>query len=261
MRATWQIFRRELGAFFTSPMAYVVMTLFLIIMGFFFFVLTSRFTQSFGEMMMWAQMQGMPPDFNFNANEMILEPLFYQAAVVLLFLAPMLTMRLFAEENQLGTVELLLTCPVRDIEVILGKFLASLTVVAVMFALTLVYPIFTAYQTSLEIGPILTGYIGLLLLASAFLAVGIFYSSLTENQIVAGALTFATLLALWLIAALVQTDAVTGGLQSFLTETSIILRYEDFARGVINLGDGLYYLTITALGLFLTVNVLDSKVH
>lgn len=261
MANVWHIYRRELTTYFTTPIAYVVMTLFLIIIGVFFFVNVSQFVQRYDEMMMWSQMQGMPPDINFNANELIVRNLMFQMAVVLLFVAPMLTMRLFAEENQLGTIELLLTCPVRDIEVILGKFLAAVTVFAVLLAITIAYPLWLSTQTTLEFGPIFSGYLGLLLLSAAFAGVGVFFSSLTENQIVAAALTFATLLFLWLLAALVQTESVTGGLQAFLRETSIIQRYEDFSQGVLNLGDALYYLTVAFLGIFLTVNVLDTKVH
>jgi ABC-2 type transport system permease protein len=161
----------------------------------------------------------------------------------------------------MGTIELLLTAPVRDVEVILGKFLAALTVCAAILGISLVYPIWLHFQTSLEAGPILTGYLGLLFLAGAFVAIGIFFSSITENQIVAGALTFATLLFLWLLAALVQSNTVEGGIGEFLSSASIILRYENFAQGVVNLGDSLYYLSVTAFALFLTVNVLDTKVH
>lgn len=261
MRNVWHIYRREIGTFFTTPMAYVVMTLFTIIANVFFYVRTTQFVQEYANATLMAQMRGMPPDMNFNATELIVAFMFYQMGVVLLFLVPMLTMRLFAEENQMGTIELLLTCPVRDIEVILGKFLAALSVCAVVFAISIVYPLWLSFQTALETGPILTGYLGLLLLASAFVGIGIFFSSITENQIVAGALTFATLLFLWLLAALVQTNTVESGLTELLSSASIILRFQNFAQGVVNLGDALYYLSVTGFALFLTVNVLDSKVH
>jgi ABC-2 type transport system permease protein len=256
MAAIWHIYRREVGTYFTTPMAYVVMTLFLIIVDVFFFNNVSEFVTR-----LQMQMGQVPPDFAFNANELIVRSLLFQMAVVLLFLAPMITMRLFAEENQLGTIEMLLTCPVRDIEVILAKYLAAMTVFVVLLGVTLVYPIFLAFQTRLEIGPILCGYFGLLLLASTFTAIGLFYSSLTENQIVAAALTFATLLFLWLLAALVESDMVAGGLSEFLREISIVLRFVDLSGGLIDLGDVVYYLTLTAFGLFLTVNVLDTRVH
>jgi ABC-2 type transport system permease protein len=182
-------------------------------------------------------------------------------SIVMLFLAPMVTMRLFAEENQLGTIETLLTCPVRDVEVILGKFLAAMTVFAVLLILTFAYPAFLSFQTSLEMGPIFTGYLGLLLLAAVFTSVGLFFSSMTENQIIAAALTFATLLVLWLTVAVVQSNMITSGLSAFLRETSLIVRQGSFSEGLIDLGDMVYHLTITAFGLFLTVNVLDAKVH
>lgn len=261
MRNIWHIFRREIGNYFTTPVAYVVITLFIIITNVFFFLLVDRFSAYSGQYLAMMQFGQVPPDVDLNATAMIISPLFVQMAIILLFLTPMLTMRLFAEEHQLGTIEMLLTCPVRDLEVILGKFLAAMAVCAVMLGITIAYPIFISFHAGLEMGPIVSGYFGLLLMCSAFVGIGIFFSSLTENQIVAGALTFATLLFLWLMMGLVQTDTITAGLSAFLRETAIVLRFEDFAQGVINLGDAFYFITVAAFGLFLTANVLDSKVH
>jgi ABC-2 type transport system permease protein len=261
MRAVWHIYRREVGTYFTTPMAYVMMTLFLVLMNIFFFNGVSVFVDNYRQIQMELQMGRLPPDFNFNATEIIMGRMFGSMSIVMLFLAPMVTMRLFAEENQLGTIETLLTCPVRDVEVILGKFLAAMTVFAVLLILTFAYPAFLSFQTSLEMGPIFTGYLGLLLLAAVFTSVGLFFSSMTENQIIAAALTFATLLVLWLTVAVVQSNMITSGLSAFLRETSLIVRQGSFSEGLIDLGDMVYHLTITAFGLFLTVNVLDAKVH
>ena len=143
----------------------------------------------------------MQPQFgqNLNVIENVMRPLFSNMSVVLLFFIPMLTMRLFAEERKSGTIELLLTYPVRDGEVLAGKYLAALALYVLLLALTLLYPGLVAYFTRVEWGPILTGYLGLVLTGAAFLAVGVLVSSLTENQIVAGFGTFGILLAFWIV--------------------------------------------------------------
>jgi ABC-2 type transport system permease protein len=261
MANIWHIYRREIASYFTTPIAYVVMTLFLIILGVFFINDVGFFVRNYEDMMMSRMQMQMSGDFNINATQIIVGQLFFQTAVVLLFVAPMITMRLFSEEHQLGTIELLLTAPVRHIDVIIGKFLACVSVFVVMLVLTFAFPIYLSFKTDLEMGPILSGYFGLFMLVLTFSGIGLFFSSLTENQIVAAALTFATLLCLWLLAAFVETNTITGGLAAFVRQTSLIERFQNFAQGVINLGDVLYYLTISAFGLFLTINVLDTKVH
>ena len=124
--------------------------------------------------------------------EGVLRPLFQNVSVIMLLMMPILTMRLFSEEKKSGTIELLLTYPVRDGEVLLGKYLAALAVFAAMLVLTLAYPLIMAWVTPLELGPLATGYLGLLLQGAAFIAIGILISSLTENQIVAAVATFGT---------------------------------------------------------------------
>ena len=188
------VFKKEMRLYFGSPVAYVVFTFFLLISGWFFSQLLLFYSDA--SMASFTQ-----PQFRQNLNliENVMRPLFTNMSVVLLFFIPMLTMRLFAEEKRSGTIELLLTYPVRDGEVLAGKYLASLALFVLLLVLTLLYPGLVAYFTRVEWGPILTGYLGLLLTGAAFLAVGVLVSSMTENQIVAGFSTFGILLAFWIV--------------------------------------------------------------
>jgi ABC-2 type transport system permease protein len=169
----------------------------------------------------------------------------------------MLTTRLFAEEKKSGTIELLLTYPVRDGEVLAGKFLAAEALYAVLLALTLLYPAIVASFTRVEWGPILTGYLGLVLTGGTFLAVGLLISSLTENQIVAGFGTFGVLLALWIIGW--GAEFAGGSLRAVLQYLSITEHMDAFSRGLVDTKDLVYYLTAIAFALFLTLRSLDSK--
>jgi ABC-2 type transport system permease protein len=192
-----------------------------------------------------------------SVTEGVLRPLFQNISVIMLLMMPILTMRLFAEEKKSGTIELLLTYPVRDGEVLFGKYLAALTVFAGMLALTLVYPLLVAWTARLEWGPLVTGYLGLLLQGAAFIAVGILVSSLTENQIVAAVATFGTLLIFWVISW--ATDAAGPTFGRILTHLSLTEHFESFAKGVIETKDVIYYVNLTILSLFLTMRSLESK--
>ena len=191
---TWAVFKKELRLYFSSPIAYAVLTIFSLISGWFFY-------NVFGYYVMASMQAAMNPMMarDLSVIEGVLRPLFQNMSVIMLLMMPILTMRLFAEEKKSGTIELLLTYPVRDGEVLLGKYLAALAVFAAMLALTLAYPLIMAWVTPLEWGPLATGYLGLLLQGAAFIAIGILISSLTENQIVAAVATFGTLLIFWVI--------------------------------------------------------------
>jgi len=246
------VFRKEMRLYFGSPVAYVVFAFFLLISGWFF----SQIFLFYSDMSMRSFMQ---PQFgqNLNITENVMRPLFSNMSVVLLFFIPMLTMRLFAEEKRAGTMELLLTYPVRDGEVLAGKFLSALGLYAVLLALTLLYPGLVAYFTRVEWGPILTGYLGLVLVGATFLAVGLLISSLTENQIVAGFVTFGTLLAFWVIGW--GADFAGGNMRTVLQYLSITEHMDNFSRGLIDTKDVVYYASAIALALFLTLRSLESK--
>lgn len=235
------ICRRELHSYFGSFIAYILLAVFLLLSGYFFysdlifFVLFGGFTLATG---LW-------------------QFLFIDMRLVAMLVLPLVTMRLFAEEKKSGTIELLLTYPVRDGEVLLGKYLAALTVFAAMLVLTLAYPLIVAWVTRVEWGPLATGYLGLFLQGAAFIAIGILISSLTENQIVAAVATFGTLLIFWVIAW--ASDSAGGVLGRVLSHLSLTEHADSFAKGVIETKDLIYYVNLIILALFLTLRSLDSK--
>ncbi len=224
---------KEFKSYLASPMAYVVTAIFLAATGAVFSISPSTYMET-----------------SINGFLSI-------GGILLLLFTPLLTMRLLAEERKMGTMELLLTAPVRDSEVILGKFLGSLGILTAMLALTLYYPILLFLFGDPDIGPIVTGYLGLLLLGYAALAVGLFASSLSSNQIVAAVVAGGILLALWFV----------GMAASFLPQTlgkvinyiSISYYFPDFMRGVIDTRGVVYYLSVTALFLFLTIRSLENS--
>jgi ABC-2 type transport system permease protein len=248
----WPVFKKEMRLYFTSPVAWVVMTIFLFIAGYFFYSIFAFYTLASMQSAMNPQMGR-----ELNVTDSVLRPLFSNMSVILLLLMPLITMRLFAEERRSGTIELLLTYPVRDGAVLIAKYLAALTLYALMLALTLLYPGIVLYFTRVEWGPLLTGYLGLLLMGATFLAVGIFASSLTENQIVAAIVTFGVLLIFWIIGW--TAEFATGTLGAVLTHLSILEHNDTFAKGVLDTKDIIYYLNFTALALFLTLRSLESR--
>ena len=251
MRA-WSLFRKELRVYFSSPIAYAVLTIFSLIAGWFFY-------NVFGFYVLASMQAAMNPMMarDLSVVEGVLRPLFQNISVIMLLMMPILTMRLFSEEKKSGTIELLLTYPIRDGEVLVGKYLAALAVFAAMLALTLVYPLIMAWVTPLEWGPLATGYLGLLLQGAAFIAIGILISSLTENQIVAAVATFGTLLIFWVISW--ASDSAGGALGTVLSQLSLTEHFDSFSKGVIDTKDLIYYLNLTILALFLTLRSLDSN--
>ena len=233
MANVWAIARRELYSYFVSPVAYVVGALFLLISGFLFSIILGV------------------------SNEATMRPLFGNFAVIFLFIVPALTMRLLAEEQRTGTLELLLTAPVRDWELVLGKFLGVFLLLLAMLAVTLVYPAILVLAGNPDRGPVLAGYLGVILQGAAFLAVGLFASSLTQNQIIAALLAFVILLILWLADALGQfTTGRIGDLFRFL---SITRHFDEFPRGVIDTRNVIYFLSVIAAALFFTVLSVHSR--
>jgi ABC-2 type transport system permease protein len=175
----------------------------------------------------------------------------------MLLLMPLLTMRLFSEEKRSGTIELLLTYPVKDIEVVLGKFAACLAIFSIMLIFTFLYPILIKIYGRPETGPIITGYIGLFFMGAAFISFGIFASSLTENQVVAAVLSFGVLLFFWMAG--YSIGFVSPSIVSVLSYIALTQHLEGFAKGIIDSSDVIYYLNFTMLCLFLTLRALESK--
>jgi len=249
---TWPIFKKEIRLYFTSAVAYVVFTIFLLISGYFFYSIFAFFN-------LMSMQSAMNPALarDLNVTEGVMRPLFSNISVVMLLLMPILTMRLFAEEKKSGTIELLLTYPVRDGEVLLGKYAAAAVLYLAMLGATALYPGILAYFARLEWGPLLTGYLGLVLMGSTFLAIGVLASSLTENQIVAAVATFGVLLIFWVIGWSADFAGPVWG--KLLSHLSLLEHFDGFAKGVIDTKDVIYYVNSTILCLFLTLRSLESN--
>lgn len=248
----WPIFKKEMRLYFTSPVAWVVLTIFLFIAGYFFSSIFNFFSQASIQSAMNPQMGR-----DLNVTDSVMRPLFSNISVILLLLMPLVTMRLFAEERRAGTIELLLTYPVRDGAVLAGKYLAALALYALMIGLTVLYPLIVVYFARLEWGPVLTGYLGLLLMGATFIAVGVFASSLTDNQIVAAVTTFGVLLIFWVLGW--SADYAGGAAGRVLQFLSILEHNDSFSKGVLDTKDVLYYVNFTALALFLTLRSLEAR--
>ena len=245
------IAHKELKAYFASPIAYVVIGLFALMFGYFYYALLGIFIEQGMRMM---GLQGGPTQ---NVNEQMIRPLFLNTSVLLLFLLPMITMRTYAEEKRSGTIELLLTAPLTDVQIIMGKFLGAMAVYAAMLAVTFVHiGVLFAFGTP-EWIPIATGYLGLLLMGACFISVGLLISSFTRNQIVAGTITFAVFLLLWVIN---WVGPLTGPRMSpVLDYMSITSHLDDFTRGVVDTKHVVYYVSFIAFGLFLTARSVDTE--
>ncbi len=254
MRVVLAIIKKELKAYFASPIAYVVMTVFLFIIGFYFFALIQRFSE-----MTWAMRAQQQYQFgmqNLNINEEVVRPFFSIILTISLFIMPILTMRLFSEEMEAGTLELLFTSPVTEIQLIGGKYLASVIFYLLMILFTVPHMLILFKLSKPDIGTVLSGYAGLILVGLTFLAIGLFLSSLTKNQIVAAILSFGVLLILGIVSwASNFSDPTTGKVLSYL---SIFGHFEDFSKGVFDTKHLIYYLSFSFGGLFLTYTSLDS---
>lgn len=250
MRNVWIICRKELGSYFVSPVAYLLLTMFAVVFGFFFWNALGYFVF----MGMSSQMRGEM--FPMNVNEQIIRPLLSNISVIGLFLIPMITMRLFAEEKRTGTIELLVTSPIRDAEMILGKWLAAVLLYACILLLTAVNFIFLFKYGNPDWKPLAIGYLGLLLQAGALLAIGTFISTLTKNQIIAAAATFGVCLLLWVLEWVSGYETSTWAqVASYL---SVVTHFESFSKGMLVSKDALYYVTLTFFGLFLTARSIES---
>jgi len=233
LRTLLTIFRRELRSYFNSPVAYVVIVVFLAIVGWFF---SSNL---------------------FLMNVTSMRVVFELIPLVFLFFIPAITMRLLAEEQKTGTLELLTTRPVRDSEIVLGKFLAAWVLVGITLLPTLLYVIALASLGPLDVGPVVSGYLGLLLMAAVYIGIGIFASSLTENQIVAFIISFLIVLALFLLNKVLIY--VPEGLASTFEFLGIDYHFSNIARGVIDSRDLIYFVSLIGFSLLLATVSLERR--
>jgi ABC-2 type transport system permease protein len=250
MRNVWIICRKELRSYFVSPVAYLLLAMFAVVFGFFFWNILGFFIREGTEAMMSGQM------FPMNLNERVIRPLLSNISVVGLFLIPMITMRLFAEEKRTGTIELLATSPVSDVQVILGKWSAAVVLYGGMLLLSAVNFVCLFKYGRPDWKPLAIGYLGLLLQAGALLAIGTFISTLTKNQIIAGAVTFAVCLLLWILEWVTGFD--TAAWARVMAYMSVITHFESFAKGLLDSKDVIFYVTLIFLGLFLTARSMES---
>ena len=251
MRSIAAMYRKELQYYFQSVTAYVMIGLFLALSGYFFY----SFFRYYNYLSYQAAQE---PGFaaQLNLIDGVMRPLMGNVSILLLFALPLLTMRLLAEEKRQGTFELLLTYPLSDFAAIAGKFFAALTVFAAMLAGTLLYPLLLAVYSNPEPGPIVTGYVGLFLMGCTFIAMGIFFSSLTSSQIVAGAATFG--LSLFFLVIGWAAPFVGPKFSKVLAQFSLLEHYESFAKGLIELQDVTYYVFLAGFFIFLTLRSLES---
>lgn len=232
MGKMWTIAKRELHSYFVSPVAYIVMAVFLLFAGYFF----------------WNTFLHRVAEVRYTIFNM---------AVTLVFLSPAIGMRLFAEEKKMGTIELLITSPVTTADIVIGKYLASALLFFVIFIITLQYPVWLFIAAQPETGIIISSYLGFLLLGLSFISVGAFASSLTENQIVAWVIGFSVLLTLWIID---WIGGLSGGLiGDIVSSISIFGHFDNFKKGVISASDVFYYISMVIIFLFLTIRRLEVK--
>jgi ABC-2 type transport system permease protein len=251
MRNILAVAGKELRSYFASPIAYIVIGLFAFLFGYFYAVYLAAFVR-----------QGMNlgqfgPQQVLNINQDMIRPVLQNATVLLLFVLPALTMRTYAEERRSGTIELLLTSPLTDMEIVLGKFLGALGLYGVMLLVTVVDIGVLFVFGNPEVKPLLTSYLGLFLLGGSFLAIGLFISTLTSNQIVAYIVTFSVFLLLWIIS---WIGSFSSGFVAELTSyLSVIEHFDDFAKGVIDTTHLIYYLSLITFGLFMTAKSVDTE--
>ena len=277
MRNVLAIAWREVRSYFTSPLAYVVIGVFLLLSGYIFWASLVRFSDL-------CLRFGSNPYFSsqLNVNDMVVRPLFGTMGIIFLLMIPVITMRLLADEKRVGTAELLFTCPVTSGQVVLGKYLGAAMLLVAMLAVTLSYPLLIMGSGSApDLKPTLVGYFGVLLMGLSFLAVGLLISSLTDNQVIAAVGAFGALLMLWVIDWMAESANVTiasilntvtmglwekmglgtGGptLGSLLSQISLIDHFQNFRKGLFDLQHFIFYLSAIFMTLFVTQRVLESR--
>jgi ABC-2 type transport system permease protein len=253
MKNTLTIAGKELQGYFLQPVAYVVLTVFLLLGGWFFFSMLRQFD----EMVQLVQMMGQASSLEqMNLNTRVIDPLLHDLSIVLVIVMPALTMRLFAEEKRTGTYELLLTAPIRTGEIVAGKFIAAAAFTLIMVALAWIFPLILMLFGNPEVGVMFAGYLALALLALTFVAVGLFTSSLTSNQIIAAISSFGILILLYVI----SWPAEAGGslMWSILKYLSLPDHFSTMVRGVIDTSDLVFFLSAILLALFLTQRSVES---
>jgi ABC-2 type transport system permease protein len=241
---------KEIKSYFASPIAYLLMAAFGLIFGFVFYVSTRDFIRMGLQAQMMGQQQPM------NMNDMIIRPLLGFAGTITLFLVPMITMRLIAEEKRTGTIELLLTSPIRDNEIIIGKWLGAMFLFLCVLAMSAINIAFLFIWGKPDVQPVLVAYLGLILQGGCLLAIGEFISTTTRNQIIAGGVTFFVCLLLYLLNYFTAFD--TGVVAQVVQYLSIVTHLDNFSKGLLSMKDVIFYFSLTFFALFLTSRSMES---
>ncbi len=250
MRNILAIANKELRAYFASPIAYILIGFFALLYGYFFSLILGYFVRQSMQAGLMGGAQSM------NVNQQVIRPVFQNVTVIALFLLPMVTMRTYAEEKRSGTIELLLTSPLTDFQIVMGKFLGSMALYCVMLGVTMIHLIVLFVTSRPEWKPLLTAYLGFLLFGGCFLSLGLFISSLSKNQIVAGTVTFAVFLLLWIIN---WIGGIVPSAEKLTSYLSIVDHFDDFTKGVVDTSHLIYYVSFIAFGLFLTMKSVESE--
>jgi len=253
MRNVLTIAGKELRSYFSSPVAYVLIAAFLALGGYFFFALLTAFNQT---LQIYSMMRNPEMLSRFNLNQMVVVPLLHNMSVLLIFIVPAITMRMFPEEKRSGTYELLLTSPVRVSEIVLGKFLGGLALVLLMVALSGLFGVLLAVYGNPEGPMMLAGYLGLALMATVFLAIGTLISSFTDNVVIGYVGALFALLVLYTIGWLGET--VQGAAGGIVRYVSITDHFSELTKGIVDTKDLVYFATLLAVGLFLTQRSVES---
>jgi ABC-2 type transport system permease protein len=253
MRNVLAIAQKELKSYFAGPIAYVAIGLWAFLYGYFFVTILYYFLRQSMSMNQF----GMQGPQAVNVNQQLIRPVLQNVMIMILFVMPMVTMRTYSEEKRSGTIELLLTSPVTDWQIILGKFLGAMALYGAMLLVTMIHVVILFVYGRPEWKPIVTAYIGLFLMGGCFISVGLLISSLTRNQVVAGIATFSVFLILWIIT---WIGSFMGGTFDQLTQyLSIVDHLDDFSKGVIDTKHVIYYLSFITFGLFLTAKSVDTE--
>jgi ABC-2 type transport system permease protein len=253
LRNVLAIAAKDLRLSFVSPMAWVMMGLFGLIFGYFYLVHVQGFLM---QSMRAMQSQFGPPQ-PVNINLGLIRPLLNNASVIVLFLLPMVTMRTYSEEKRSGTIELLLTSPLTDFEIVMGKFLGAIGLYAALVGVTVAYVVLLFVYGDPEFLPVVSGYLGLFLLGACFVSMGLFISSTTKNQMVAGTATFVFSLLFWIIGW--ASDFAWPWLSETLQYLSVTQHMDDFGKGIIDTKHVIFYLSFITFWLFLTLKSVDSE--
>ncbi|MFC1808736.1 ABC transporter permease subunit [Candidatus Omnitrophota bacterium] len=254
MRNLCALIKRDIRSYFSSMIAYVVIMIFLVVVGYFFFSFTLIYARISMHM-------GSDPSLAKNLNQMdtIVRPLFMNLSIVLLLLIPILSMRSLAEEKKQGTMELLFTYPLKNTDIVLGKYASLLFIFIIMLLpMTIYFGLLLLCGASLPLIPLLIAFLGVFLLGASFISFGLFASSITENQTIAAVLSFGALLLFWLVGWAgdflnIQWLAVT------LTEISLLSHYRNFVAGIIDTNDLIYYVLFIIFSLYLTLRVVEKR--